>query len=136
MKIRLFAVATVAATAGFVTPAHATTVTVSFGLSAGTYAPTGAACPLAVTSGANGIAVLNAAVAAHCLVSYDTVTYPGFGTFVTCLDSVCGEALTGNAGTYWNMYENGVSTAYGVDGFTAANGKELVFAYQAYCFCP
>ena len=121
-------------------PAQAThTATVSLALSAGRHAPTGAACTVTVPTGANGIAVLDAAVAKACIVSYDTVTYPGFGTFLTCLNEVCGTAATGTTGTYWNMYENGASTAYGVDGFTAATGDELGFAYQAYCFeavCP
>lgn len=134
MRVRLLALAAVTTMAALVTPAHASSVTVKFGLSAGTYAPTGAACALNVAAGADGVAVLDAAVAAHCLVSYDTVTFPGFGTFVTCLDEVCGEALTGTVGTYWNMYENSASTSYGVDLFTADDGDELVFAYQDYCF--
>jgi imidazole glycerol phosphate synthase subunit HisF len=139
MKLRTLAVAL---TAAFATaaPAHATpTVLVSFAVSAGTYAPTGAACPLVVDAGADGVAVLDAAVAAHCIVSYRAQTFPGFGTFVSCIDEVCGTALTGTTGTYWNMYENGASTAYGADGFSAAAGDELGFAYQAYCFealCP
>lgn len=115
------------------------TVTVTFALSAGRYAPTGAACPVVVDSGANGIAVLEAARARACIVSYATVTYPDFGTFVTCIDEVCGNGTAGVAGTYWNMYENGVSTAYGVDGFTAGPGDELGFAYKPFCFatvCP
>lgn len=121
------------------TPAQAANVTVTLSLSAARYAPTGAACTLSVPAGANGVTVLNAAVAKGCLVSYDTVTYPGFGTFVTCLDEVCGNATAGSVGTYWNMYDNGVSTGYGVDGFTAANGDDLGFAYKVYCFaavCP
>jgi hypothetical protein len=141
MKARLLAAAIAAAALGGVPgPAHALApVHVTFGLSAGTYAPTGAACSLTVDAGADGIAVLDAAQAAHCIVSYRTVTYPGFGTFVTCIDEVCGEAATGASGTYWNMYENGASTAYGVDGFVADEGDDLTFAYQAYCFesvCP
>lgn len=121
------------------TPAHAAGVTVSLALSAGTYAPTGAACTVSVPAGADGIAVLDAAVAKACIVSYDTVTFSGFGTFVQCIDEVCGNAGTGTVGTYWNMYENGVSTAYGVDGFSADNGDELGFSYRAFCFvsgCP
>ena len=141
MKVRLLSAALAAvALAGLPSAAHATgTVTVEFGLAAGTYAPTGVACPVTVAAGADGIAVLDAAQSAHCITSYQTVTFPGFGTFVTCIDDVCGEALTGTTGTYWNMYENGASTAFGVDGFVADEGDELSFAYQAYCFeavCP
>lgn len=128
-----------AALAALATPAHAADVTVGFALSVGTYAPTGAACPVSVPAGADGIAVLDAAVARACITSYSTVTYPGFGTFVTCIDNVCGQPGTGTAGTYWNMYENGVSTGYGVDGFSAGAGDELGFAYRVFCFaavCP
>lgn len=127
------------ALAAVATPAHAADVTVSLALSAGRHAPTGSACTLTVPAGADGIAVLDAAVARACITSYQTVTYPGFGTFVTCVDSVCGQSGTGTVGTYWNMYENGVSTGYGVDGFTADAGDELGFAYQVFCFaavCP
>jgi hypothetical protein len=129
MKIRLLtaALATVAVTAA---PAHAADVTVHFGLSAGTYAPTGAACTLTVPAGASGLQVLDAAVANLCINSYDTVTFD-FGTFVSCIDEVCGQT-TPAAGTYWNMYENGVSTWYGVDGFSADAGDELSFAYTAW----
>ena len=120
------------------TPAHASDVTVQFGLSAGTYAPTGAACTLSVPAGADGIAVLDAAVAAHCIASYRTTSFP-FGTFVSCINEVCGQdtgvAEAGTfAGAYWNMYDNGTSAGYGVDGFTADAGDELAFAYQTYCF--
>jgi hypothetical protein len=130
MKIRLLA-ATAVALAATALPAHASTTTVTFGLSAGAYAPTGAACPLTVPAGADGVAVLDAAVAAHCITSYHTVSFGSLGRFVDCIDDVCGEAL-GAAGTYWGMYENGAATAYGVDGFTADSGDELVFAYSAY----
>jgi hypothetical protein len=138
MRIHALVLAAVALAATAV-PAHASDVTVSLAVSAGRYAPTGAACALSVPAGATGVDVLDAAVAQHCVTSYDTVTYPGFGTFLTCLDEVCGNGGTGTVGTYWNMYENGASTAYGVDGFSAADGDELGFAYQAFCFevvCP
>ena len=137
MKKTVLAAAALALAAA--APAHAANVTVTLSVSAARYARTGAACTLSVPAGANGIAVLDAAVAQGCLVSYDTVTYPGFGTFVTCLDQVCGNATAGSVGTYWNMYENGVSTGYGVDAFSAASGDDLGFAYKVYCFaavCP
>jgi hypothetical protein len=141
VKARLLVAALAAVAAGSVaSPAHALApVHVTFGLSAGQYAPTGTACSLTVDGGADGLAVLDAAQAAHCIVSYRTVSFPDFGTFVTCIDEVCGQVATGASGTYWNMYDNGTSAAYGVDGFVADEGDELVFAYQAYCFevvCP
>ena len=121
------------------TPAHAANVRIYLALSAGTYAPTGQVCALDVAQNADGIAVLDAAVAKHCIVSYATVSFGEFGTFVTCIDEVCGNAGTGTIGTYWNMYENGTSTGYGVDGFVADDNDELGFAYRAFCFeavCP
>lgn len=130
MKLRLLTIAALAAGTAFAPAAHATNVTVTFGLSVGTYLPTGGACTLSVPSGADGVTVLEAAKTAHCIVSYQTVSF-GFGRFVTCIDEVCGQSL-GADGTYWNMYENGVSTTYGVDDFVANNGDELEFAYQAY----
>jgi hypothetical protein len=138
MRIRTLALAGLLAL-GATTPAQASDVTVRFALSAGTYAPTGAACELSVPEGASGLAVLDAAVARACIVSYATESYPEFGTFVTCIDFVCGQALTATHGTYWNMYDGGGSASYGVDGFVATDGAELGFAYQVYCFdaiCP
>lgn len=139
MKKIVLAALALAAAAATATPAQAANVTVTFGVSAGAYAPTGAACPLSVAPGSDGLAILAAAVASGCLLSYDTVTYPGFGTFVTCLDEVCGDSTAGSVGTYWNMYDNGASAPYGVDGFSAGDGDDLTFAYQPYCFvagCP
>jgi hypothetical protein len=120
--------------------AHASSdVTVYLALSVGTYAPTGAACQLSVPAGANGLTVLEAATARPCIVQYSTASFPCCGTFVTCIDFVCGTPLTTTHGTYWNMYENGVSTSYGVNGFSADDGDVLGFAYKVYCFdvvCP
>ena len=141
MKARLLTAAFAAvAFCGVPSTAHAVdSVHVTFGLSAGTYAPTGAACSLTVPAGADGVTVLEAARAQLCIVSYRVTGFPGFGTFVECIDEVCGEPVTSASGTYWNMYENGTSTSYGVDGFVADEGDDLTFAYQAYCFevvCP
>ena len=140
MRIRTLALSAAAlALAGLPSTAHADhTVTVSLAISAGRYAPTGAACEVVVDAGADGIAVLEAAKARLCIVSY-RATPTAFGTFVSCIDEVCGGVLTPTTGTYWNMYENGVSTWYGVDGFSAQGGDELAFAYKPYCFdvvCP
>ena len=134
MKLRLLT-ATLATVAVTALPAHANDVTVTFGVSAGTYVPTSAACPLTVAAGANGVDVLEAAVAKGCITSYQTVAFE-FGTFVSCIDDVCGQTVAAppvaSAGTYWNMYENGVSTWYGVDGFSAEDGDELAFAYTGW----
>lgn len=136
MRIRLLTAALVAATAttvGTAMPAHAAGVNVTFGLSAGTWAPTGAACSLFVEAGADGTAVLDAAVAAHCIVSY-RATATSFGTYIECIDEVCAEPAAPNAGSYWSMFENGAETGYGVDGFSAGEGDDLTFAYTGYAF--
>jgi hypothetical protein len=133
VRIRLLTAALVAATAATAAPAHAEGVNVKLGLSAGTWAPTGAACNVFVEAGADGSAVLDAAVAAHCIVSY-RATGTSFGTYVECIDEVCAEPVTAGTGTYWAMYENGGQTGYGVDGFSADEGDDLTFAYTGYAF--
>lgn len=109
--------------------AQAANVTVRLGVSAGTYAPTGELCALSIPADANGVAVLDAAVAAGCITSYETTT-SSFGTYLSCLNDVCGDTTSGLYLTYWSMYENGAYTDYGVDGFRAADGDELTFAYK------
>ncbi len=134
MRIRLLTAALVAAGAATTAaPAHAAGVNVHLGLSAGTWAPTGAACNLFVEAGADGTAVLDAAVAAHCIVSY-RATATSFGTYIECIDEVCAVPAASNAGTYWSMFENGSETGYGVDGFAADEGDDLTFAYTGYPF--
>lgn len=116
------------------TPAHAA-VTVTFGLSAGTYAPTGAACALSVPAGADGLAVLDAAKAKGCIASYKAVGPGQFGYYIACINEVCGDETSGMYATYWGMYENGVATGYGVSDFRAAPGDDLTFAYTTWAGC-
>lgn len=121
--------------AGFfsLSPAQAVPpVTVNFGISAGAYAPTGVACPVSVAAGANGLAVLDAAVAKGCIRSYKAETY-SFGAFVSCINEVCGAPPAALYLTYWEMSENGKCTEdYGVSGFRADDGDELTFAYTTW----
>lgn len=133
MSLRAIVLSTLAAAVTVAgAPAGATsTVTVNFGVSAGRHLPTGVACPVSVPAGANGIAVLNAAVAKRCIESYRTVSYP-FGVFVDCINRICGAPAEAFYLTYWNMYENGVSTSYGVSQFVAHQNDELVFAYATW----
>lgn len=115
-----------------VSSAHAAApVTVNFGLSAGVYSPTGVACPVSVPAGANGLAVLDAAKAKHCIVSYTAETYT-FGTFISCINEVCGAPKEALYLTYWEMSKNGHCTDYGVSDFSAANGDELTFDYTTW----
>jgi hypothetical protein len=92
-----------------------------------------AACPLTMAEGADGLAVLDAAKSSGCIGSYTTVTFAGFGTFLQCIDGVCGgRDPRGAACWYWAMTENGVMTDYGVDGFRAGNGDVLSFTLAPY----
>lgn len=91
------------------------------------------ACPLTVAENADGVAVLDAAVAAGCIGSYSTVTFGEFGRFLDCIDGVCAGGDPAGAGCwFWAMHENGLPTAYGVDGFRAADGDVLSFLLEPY----
>jgi len=120
--------ASVLAVVGVSLPASASSVTVKLAISVEHKAPTGSLCPVQVPAGANGIAVLNAAVKKHCIVSYKTQSFPGFGDFVRCIDRIC-EIDKPTFIAYWAMYENGHFTSYGVDGFVANPGDILAFVY-------
>ena len=89
-----------------------------------------AACPVTVSEGADGASVLNAAVASGCIASYALESFAGLGNFVNCIDAVCSGPDPKKAGCwFWGMLENGLLTDYGVDGFRAAEGDVLSFAY-------
>lgn len=86
-------------------------------------------CSVNVASGANGLAVLQAATSAGCISSYETADF-GWGEFVNCIDGVCGTDAT-----YWRMTENSVYTVYGVSDFVADAGDELGFSYTQWATC-
>ncbi len=109
-------------------PARAETVTVRFGLSAGVHANTGVLCPVKVAPGASGISVLDAAKAKGCIRSYKAQYYPGLGHLIRCFNGVC--QIDRPLVLYWAMFENGQFTPYGVDGFSANAGDQLVFVYS------
>lgn len=128
----VIAIFLVAAFALAVTPAHAANVTVKFGYSLNKLVPP-RLCPVSVPAGSNGIKVLQAAKAKACIVSYKITTYPGLGSFVQCINGICGTCAT-----YWGMFENGKYTSYGVDGFKSNWGDRLTFTYTFFGidFCP
>lgn len=129
----------VVATAVGALPAGAasSTVPVTLRISAAEPATTAelATCTMTVADGADGITVLDAAVTAGCIDSYETQTYAGIGTFVRCIDGLCGAPDEALNLTYWRMTENGSLTAYGVDDFTAESGDELGFSYTTWATC-
>lgn len=124
------------AAVGIAMPARADNVTVQFGLSAGTYVPTGGACEVSVAKDADGVAVLDAAVANRCIVSYHKQQFGSMGYYIDCIDEVCGDSASGMYVTYWAMYEDGVAPQdHGVSGFRSAEGKELTFAFTSWAPC-
>src|SRR5688572_22547505 len=104
IKVSLLAFLTALAVAS---PARAADVEVAFGLAAGAYAPTGALCSVGVPAGADGVAVLDAAVEAGCILSYQAETHPQFGAFVTCINEVCGAPAEALGITYWKFFVDG-----------------------------
>jgi hypothetical protein len=120
---------------GVATPARAASVSVSFGVSLVGYAPTGAACPLTVPAGSDGVAVLDAAVDAGCITSYRSHSSPPFGEFVDCIDEVCGAPAEAMFLTYWKYWLNGAPASSGVSFYSAEAGDELVFSYSTWAGC-
>jgi hypothetical protein len=107
---------------------------VTFGLGAAHYVPDGAVCTLSVPTGANGIAVLDAAVAKGCIASYHT-QHTSLGDFVDCIDGVCGDTATGAYLTYWALYWDGTAASAGVDDFRAGTEHDLSFSYVTWVNC-
>ena len=132
-SVKLFVVAAIAASVAV--PAHAAPVSVGFGLAAGTHLPTGAACQLSVPQGADGIVVLNAAVDAGCIVSYEKVEDPTFGAFITCINEICQAPAEAMSITYWRLFIDGSPAAVGISSYEAAAGDELVFSYTTWAGC-
>jgi hypothetical protein len=131
------------------TPAQAANVIVRFGLSAGHYAP--GACLLSVPQGANGLGVLDAAIAAGCILDYEMD-----GEWLQCV-TVAVEPVCSNvdddplccATHYWAIYEDlGAVAPHGLSGFSAGNTthmrlmgqvgvehEELVLSYESWAKC-
>ena len=133
---RLMAAFVLAAGTLAAVPAHAANVTVTLDVYRGfpPAALTVAHCNVSVVGGASGVAVLQAADASGCITSYAVTNQYGFGTWLECINSDCEIPRNSQAHglvTYWRQSVNGVSTCYGLDGFEAAQGKELGFSYTA-----
>lgn len=80
-------------------------------------------CDVSVPNGANGAAVLDAAVAQGCILSWSGTSYD-FGTFVDCINYVCSAVAT-----FWEMSDAQGPTAYGIDLYSAQDGGVLAFDY-------
>lgn len=119
---------------GVAVPAHAATVSMTLRIAAGGNPGAVKTCPVSVPAGANGKAVLDAAVASRCITSYQTNSG---GAYLTCIDPgaapVCevGDGLV----TFWAIYVDGRTAEQGILGFSAAQGRQLTFAYTSWLAC-
>lgn len=131
-----FAALSAALVIGLVAPAQAADVTVLvsavYTRNPGAQQVPGALCPVTVAEGSDGTVVLNAAKAAGCVSSFETRTFPGFGTFVDCISDVCGVEDPDGWYWYWGIHLNLAPTSYGVDGYRAKNADHLMFLYQVF----
>ena len=117
-------------------PAGATTnVNVHFELSnvaptpLGTGPNTTKACDVSVLAGADGVAVLDAAVASGCIASYHVIWF-GTEAFVDCINGTCSTFPVQD----WGMYVDEHLTSYGASDYRAVDGDELEFSYQLEAF--
>ena len=113
-------------------PAAADTVTVHLDVDLATAVPV-ADCDVVVTTGANGIDVLDQAVSDGCIDSYDSRPFAEFGEQVTCINGICqtpDETL--NALT-WIIYVDGAQSDLGVSSLSfPTHGTTLGFSYEAW----
>lgn len=90
-------------------------------------------CDLSVPSGSNGLAVLDGAVAAGCIESYETQTHPQFGAFVRCINDICAAPDETFNITYWALYVDGRYATLGVSALTFPDhGSTLGFNYETW----
>ncbi len=82
-------------------------------------------CHVAVAPGANGGAVLDAAVASGCLLEWNHDSFDGFGRYVTSIDYIASAFAT-----YWALYEDGQYANVGIDGMSFADGDTLRLNYE------
>lgn len=137
MRTTLLALALLSAAAPLASSQSAD-VTVVLLFNAGNHLAPGVPCPVSVPAGADGAALLDAAVASGCILSWSAVEY-SFGSFVTCINDVCshdaGEyaaPAAGLEGTFWALSENLHLTSYGIDGVRADEGDVVGFTYEDY----
>lgn len=131
-KLALFVLTVSIAFAVAARPAAAGTTTVHLDVDLATAVPL-ADCDVVVPVGANGIAVLDQAVADGCIDSYDTVTFAGFGEKVTCIDDVCETPEETLNALTWIVYTDGEQSDLGVSSMSfPTHGSTLGFSYEAW----
>jgi len=112
---------------GVVPAAHATT-TVHLDVSIATVVPQ-ASCDVSVPDNANGVAVLDAAVASGCIDSYE-VREDGF---LTCINQLCGAPDEALNITYWAIYVDGAYASKGIRDLTfPTDGTTLGLSYETW----
>ena len=132
-------------------PARAANVTVRFGISAWHYKP--GACLVSVAQGANGLDVLDAAIAKGCIQDYEMD-----GEWLQCVTIAAGQPVCSDVdddplccGTlYWAIYEDlGAVSPHALSGFSAGTithdvrlmgvvdvgHTELVLSYESWGKC-
>lgn len=82
-------------------------------------------CSVTVADGTNVGGLLDAAVAAGCLESWEAASFPGFGRYVTSIDGI-----PETAATYWAFYVDGAYSDYGIDDTTVLDGHTYEFQYE------
>lgn len=111
----------------------ATGVPVTLRISTLTYANVDRTCTVNVPAGADGVAVLDAALAAKCVKGFMLASFSG-GHFLDCVDDgVNGNRCGDPAPTYlryWAMRVQCTATSYGIDDFKSHAGDELTFSYE------
>jgi len=110
--------------------ASASGVPVRLEVSVGHHSPPGplyASCEVTVPAGADGLAVLDAAVASGCISSYETSEFAGFGRYVACIDAVC--QVADGLVSFWALFYEDAFAETGIEGFEAAAGRQIELTY-------
>jgi hypothetical protein len=91
-------------------------------------------CSVQVPSGADGGAVLDAAVDKGCIAGWDYQEFDG-ARFVTSIDRLRAPGLTclafaAGVCDWWQFHVNGEPAGYGIDGYEASDGDENRWLYR------
>ena len=82
-------------------------------------------CDVALPVGSTAHDALDQAVEDGCISSWSGTHYDGIGTFVDCIDGVCGAVAT-----FWAFSVDDAFSDKGIDDVVVADGTTLGFDYQ------
>jgi hypothetical protein len=89
-------------------------------------------CDVTIDEDGNGLDVLDAAVDAECIESYETTSYE-WGEFVTCINDVCGAPDEALNATLWSIYVGGGLSDKGVSDLSfPEDGQAIQFSYETW----